>query len=85
MVNEEIKPCPFCGSDEDPVETNSRHYNSSPTQYDYYLECEGCDLLIGYDIGDDYYATQMKSMYGDISCKFSTKTEALNFWNERQR
>lgn len=79
----ENKPCPFCGSDEDPVQTNSRSFTGRRTEYDYYLECETCELLIGYDIGTNYHDNQMRELYGDVQCKFSTKQEALNFWNNR--
>lgn len=82
MVKIEPKACPFCSAATDPVQMNSRHYNNR-TERDYYLECEECDLLIGYDIGDDYHVSRVRDLYGDITCKFSTKKEALDFWNNR--
>lgn len=73
-----VLPCPFCGSKEDPVKRNSRTYHNVGEIYeevDYYLECDKCSLIIGTDMIYDEY--------GDKFCDFSTREEAIKFWNDR--
>lgn len=77
---EDIKPCPFCGSKKDPiVESNRIFYpvgKPKETETDYYIECEDCNLTIGKD--------QNPNEYGDRYNDFSSKEEALEFWNNRK-
>jgi len=71
-------PCPFCGCSDDPVKNNTRVFHGAKGRYeevDYYLECDGCGLVMGNDRNHD--------QWGDVVCDYSTPEEALKVWNSR--
>lgn len=71
-------PCPFCGCGENPVKKNTRLFYTSKgslKEVDYYLECNGCGLVIGND--------NIPDQWGDVVCDYSTPEEALKVWNTR--
>jgi len=56
-----ILPCPFCGCENDPVRKNTRVYYGTSgrrEEHDYYLNCDGCGLIVGTD--------KERDSYGDI-------------------
>ncbi len=79
MENKKIKPCPFCGATDNPVKQNIRTFypvgKPMENEYDYFLECDNCNLTIGFDHDSD--------QWGDRYNDFSTEEEALEIWNKR--
>lgn len=79
---DKILCCPFCGHVGDPVKENMRTFypivngkTKERVERDYYLECDGCGLILGNDMHYD--------QWGDNICEYSTREEALKVWNTR--
>ena len=68
-MNEELKPCPFCGGEVSLVKNESPRLHRPARNGNYYIECGECALLFGYD--EDYGG------------QFDTEKEATEAWNHR--
>ena len=68
-MNEELKPCPFCGSAAILVENKNPPLHRPSRNGAYHVACYNCDVMMGYDV--------------DYGGQFDSKEEAITAWNQR--
>lgn len=68
MINDELKPCPFCGG-----EAELRFFNNG-SSFSYRVECLNCTAMVGRRFAE--YSTNRTFWFG-------IKQEAIEAWNQR--